>query len=418
MPPTGPSRPPEPRHGDRHVVPLLAVLFVFQPLSTDLFLPSLPGMAASLGLPAASVQSTLWLYIAVFAGTQLVAGPVSDRFGRRPVVLTGLAAYTLGSLCAALAPSLGLLLAGRALQAAGACCAVVCARATVRDRFEPALGARRLAQAMSWVALMPLLAPLAGGVLDAVAGWRASFWAMAAAGGAAWLFCSRWLGESLQRRHRSPLRPGPLAAHFGAVLRSPAWLGFTLAGAALYAGLFGFLLESSFVLRGLHGLSPVAFGVALSVVTGHFLVGTMLARRLLPRLGIQHTIALAGGLAAASGTVLAAAVLLGLDTPVVLVVGAALFVMTHGLCQPAWQAGSVAPFPRQAGAAAALTGFVQNLVAAAVGLGVAALHDGSAWPLALMMLLGGWSALLVAGTLVRRHGGVDRVAPAAPLPAR
>ncbi|MFM1988304.1 MAG: hypothetical protein RJA99_1261 [Pseudomonadota bacterium] len=415
-----PSRgePRTERPEDRGTVALLALLLSIQPMSTDMYLPSMPGIAAGLGVSAASVQATLSVYILGFALTQLLAGPLSDRFGRRPVALGGLAAYVAGSLLAAGSDSLATLLVARVLQSVGTCCTTVCARAIVRDRYEPATGARRLSQAMSWVALMPLLGPIAGGVLATGFGWRAAFVAMAAFALLALAVCLRELGESNREPQRDAMRPGPMLANYAAVARSPTWLGFTLVGTAMYWGLFSFLAEASFVFGGVHGLSPSAFGLAIAAVTGGFLAGTLAVRRVLPRLGVRRTIAVATALAATSGLAMLALALGGVVHVAAIVVPQCAFVFAHGLSQAAWQAGSIAPFPRLAGTAAAATGFVQNVVAACAGLLIGRLHDGSALPMAAMVALGGCAAVLVSGTLVRRHGGVDAVPRATPSAAR
>jgi DHA1 family bicyclomycin/chloramphenicol resistance-like MFS transporter len=403
------------RRVDRAVVGLLAVLMAFQPLSTDLYLASLPGLAAHFGVAPAAVQATLSVYIGAFAFTQLLAGPLSDRLGRRPVVLGGVATYLAGSMLGALAGSLEMLLWARALQGVGTCCTVVCARAILRDRFDPVVGARRLSQAMSWVALMPIAAPVLGGMVFARFGWQATFWTMAAFAVAALVACARLLRESHLRPDPTALWPGPMAANYLAVMRTPAWRAFTLIGAAMYWSLFAFLSESSFVFGSVHALSPTAFGVTVSAITTGFLIGTVLSRRMLPRLGLQRTLTAATALAAASGLAMLSLAVAGVDHLAAVLVPQFVFVLAHGLSQSAWQAGALAPFPRQAGAAAALTGFAQNVAAAGVAWLTGLLHDGSVRPMAAMVAAGGLLAVLVAGTLVRRHGGVD--APVRPAPA-
>ncbi len=405
------------RRVDRAVVALLALLIAFLPLSTDLYLSTLPGLAAYFGVSPAAVQATLSVYIGGFALMQLLAGPLSDRFGRRPVVLGGAAAYLAGSLIGAMAGSLDMLLVGRALQAVGTCCTVVCARAILRDRYEPAVGARRLSQAMSWVALVPITAPVLGGLVFVQFGWRATFWMMAGFALIALVACARLLRESHLRPDPDALRPGPMLANYLVVMRSPAWLGFTLVGVAMYWALFAFLSESSFVFSTLYGLSPTAFGIAVSIITSGFLVGMLASRRALPRLGIQRTLTLATSIAAGSGLTMLALALAGVDHLAAMLAPQFVFVFAHGLSQSAWQAGSVAPFPGQAGSAAALTGFVQNVVAAGVSLLTGVLHDGSVLPMVGMVAAGGLAALLVARTLVRRHGGVDTAERAVPAAA-
>jgi DHA1 family bicyclomycin/chloramphenicol resistance-like MFS transporter len=392
---------------ERTVVALLAMLLMFQPVSTDLYLPSMPAIAAELGVSAGAIQMTLSVYILGFAFTQLLAGPLSDRVGRRPVILGGIACYVAGSALAAFAGTLGALLAARLLQSVGTCCTVVCARAIVRDRYDPATGARRLSQAMSVVALMPLLAPVAGGLIAAHLGWRAAFAAMAVFGAIGLAASARALRESNQAPDADALRPGPMLANYRTVLRSRTWLGFTLIGTAMYWGLFAFLSEASFVFGGVLGLSPALFGLAFSAVTTGFLLGTLAVRRVLPRLGVRRTIDVATAIAAAAGLAMLALALLRVDHVAAIVVPQCLFVFAHGLSQAAWQAGSIAPFPRQAGTAAAMTGFVQNGVAASAGWLIGRLHDGSALPMAGMMAAAGIASAVVSRTLVRRHGAVD-----------
>jgi DHA1 family bicyclomycin/chloramphenicol resistance-like MFS transporter len=395
---------------ERGGVGLLAMLIAFQPMSTDLYLPAMPALAEAFDAPAASVQATLSIYIAAFAFAQLLAGPLSDRFGRRPVAIGGVLAYVAGSLLAALAGGLGTLVAGRVLQAVGTCCTVVCARAIVRDRYDAATGARRLSQAASWVGLMPLAAPLLGGALVAPFGWRATFVVMTLFGLVTLIACLRLLDESNRQPDRRALRPGPMLANYLAVLRSPTWIAFTLIGTAMYWGLFAFLAESSFVFVGLFGLSPTAFGVAFAMVTTGFVLGTFAVRRVLPRIGIRRTLLAATVLSSTAGVAMLVLALSGAQHVAAVMAPQFVFVFAHGLSQAAWQAGSVAPFPRTAGAAAALTGFVQNVAAAGGGWLVGRLHDGSTLPMATMVSTAGIGGLLVALTLVRRYGGVDGAA--------
>lgn len=393
----------EPRP-DGRIVALLATLIAIQPLSTDLYLPSLPLVASDLGETAAAVQSTLTVYILAFALVQLLAGPLSDRFGRRPVVLAGLAAHVAGSLLAAAAGSLSVLLAARLLQAVGTCCTVVCARAIVRDRFDPATGAQRLSQALTWVALMPLLAPIAGGLVAGAWGWRAAFVVMAAFGLAALLACARGLPESNVWRDPRAMRPSAMLSGYVEVMRSATWWRYTLVGAAMYWGLFAFLAESPFVLRETHRLSPAASGLAIALIAAGFMVGALTARRTLPRYGTRRTVAGAGLAAATAGLALLALALARVNHVAAVLAPLCLFVFAHGLSQAGWQAASVAPFPRRAGAAAAMTGFVQNLLAACVGVLVGVLHDGSALPMAAMVAAAGVAA---SGIAVRGARATD-----------
>ena len=161
---------------------LVTGCLMLQPLSTDLYLASLPSMASDFAVSPAAVQQTLSLFVFGFGAAQLISGPLSDRHGRRPVLIGGLSVYLLASLACALSPALDWLVAARFVQAIGCCTAVVVARAIIRDAYSPAEGARVLAKASSLLSLAPILGPILGGYLQVSFGWRAAFVALALAG--------------------------------------------------------------------------------------------------------------------------------------------------------------------------------------------------------------------------------------------
>ncbi|MEZ5604939.1 MAG: MFS transporter, partial [Burkholderiaceae bacterium] len=157
---------------------LLTGFLSLQPLSTDLYLASLPALREHFAGSVSSVQLTLSAFLAGFALSQLIAGPLSDRFGRRPVAIGGCVLYVGASLAGVVAPSLAVLIGARVLQAIAVCCTVVCARAIVRDLYEAEAGARVLARALTWMGIVPIAGPVAGGLLQAGLGWRANFAAL------------------------------------------------------------------------------------------------------------------------------------------------------------------------------------------------------------------------------------------------
>ena len=175
---------------------LVTGCLMLQPLSTDLYLASLPGMASDFGVSPAAVQQTLSLFVFGFCTAQLVSGPLSDRYGRNPVMIAGPAVYLVSGLACALAPSLDWLVAARFVQAIGCCTAVVVARAVIRDAYSPAEGARVLAKALSLLSLAPIFGPILGGYLQVNFGWRAAFVALALAGLAVWFSALRHMKES------------------------------------------------------------------------------------------------------------------------------------------------------------------------------------------------------------------------------
>src|SRR5512137_1831271 len=180
MTPAAPSRPGpaaarRARLSDRTAVVLIGCFLMLQPLATDFYLASLPGLTRTFAAQIATVQLTLSVFILTFGTMQLVIGPLSDRIGRQPVILGGLALYLLASFACALAPSIELLIAARALQAVGCCAAVVVARAIVADVFDPLHGAKVMAQASTLLAIGPLLGPILGSWLEVRYGFRATF---------------------------------------------------------------------------------------------------------------------------------------------------------------------------------------------------------------------------------------------------
>jgi DHA1 family bicyclomycin/chloramphenicol resistance-like MFS transporter len=388
------------------VVALTAGLSMLQPLSTDLYLPALPAIATHFGASVGEVQWTLSVFVAVFGAWQLAAGPLTDRYGRYPLIVAGAVVYAAATVVCMLAPTLAVLIAGRALQGLGACTCLVGARGFVRDLYAPSEGARMLAAAATIMSFAPLLGPLLGAQLANAFGWRAAFAAIAAFAIALAVFAAAKLKETNTRRNPHALAPGPMLRTYGLVLRSPAFHAYMLAAASTYAGLFAFISGSSFVLMRALGLSATAYSFAFSTMVAGYLTGTIVCRRLLPRHGLQRTIAAGGTLQALAGSSMAALALAGVHVPAAIIVPMFFYGVAHGIVQPPSQSGAVAPFPSSAGAAAALLGFAMMLIAAAVGAWIGASYDGTVYPLTLTIAGCSLATALIAFTLVRRHGDV------------
>jgi MFS transporter, DHA1 family, multidrug resistance protein len=385
---------------------LTAGLSMLQPLSTDLYLSTLPGIANYFGASVASVQSTLWLFIAAFGLWQLIAGPLSDRFGRYPIVVAGAFTYCAASVLAMFAPSLNVLIAGRILQAVGACTCLVGARGFVRDLYAPTEGARMLANAATLMSLAPLIGPLIGAALYVHYGWRSSFALLSAFSLLLACAAALKLKETNTRRNAHALSWAPMLRTYASVASSRAFRAYTLSAAATYACLFTFLSGSSFVLINVLGQTPTAFALTFALMVTGYLIGTLICRRLLAVYGIQRTVYIGATLQAVTGLVMAALALGGLHVPVAL--GGPIFFLgvSHGLIQPPVQSGAVAPFPHAAGAAAALLGFVMMLIAACVGIWIGASYNSTVYPLTLTICACGLASAAIAFTLVRRDGDI------------
>ncbi len=387
---------------------LTAGLMMLQPLATDLYLPALPGIAAYFDVGVGTVQWTLSIFIAVFGAWQLVAGPLSDRFGRYPVVVGGLALYCGASLLAMLAPTIEVLIGARALQAAGTCSCLVGARGIVRDLRSPAEGARLFAAASTIMSLAPLAGPVVGAALYLAFGWRSAFAALVALS----LLLAAGAVSRLKEtnRHRNPhaLRLRPMLGTYARIARSPEFRAYALVSAASYGGLFAFISGSSFVLIRVLAISAIAFGVSFAIMVSGYLVGTIACRWLIARRGLQTPVFAGAGLQLAAGGSMAVAAAAGAHAPAAIVVPMFFYGISHGLIQPSAQAGAMAPFPHNAGAATALMGFVMMAVAALVGAWIGASYDGTPRPLASTIGAAAAASALLAFTVVRRHGDVSR----------
>ena len=385
---------------------LTAGLMMLQPLATDLYLPTLPGIAGYFDVGVATVQWTLSIFVATFGAWQLVAGPLSDRYGRYPVVVAGALVYCGASVLAMLAPTIEVLIGARLLQAAGACSCLVGARGIVRDLRSPTEGARLFASASTIMSVAPLAGPVLGAYLFIAFGWRSAFAVLAAFSLLLAVAAATRLAETNRRRNPQALQWRPMLRIYAEVARSPAFRAYTLASTATYGGLFAFISGSSFVLMKVLGVSAVAFSLSFATMVAGYLIGTLACHGLVARGGLQQTVCAGAALQAVAGVAMAALVAAGVHVPATIVAPMFFYGVAHGMIQPPAQAGAMAPFPHSAGAATALMGFVMMLAAALVGFWIGASYDGTMAPLAYTICAASAASALVAFTVVRRHGDV------------
>ncbi len=381
---------------------LLVAFIGMQPFSTDMYLATLPALTDAFATTPAAVQMTLTAFMAGFAGAQLIAGPLSDRFGRRPMALWGLVLYTSASLAGALAPTLAVLVFARLIQAFGVCCTVVCSRAIVRDRYEVPAGAQVMARAMTWMSLVPIVGPICGAILLAALGWRSNFVVMVIGGAIVLAATWRWLPETNTARdpHATDLRP--LVANYLRIGSNGQFWSFTLMATLSYGALFSFISGSSFVVIRVLGIPSQYFGFTFAFIVCGYLVGTWITRWMLPILGLYGTLYRGAALSCASGAIMAGFALAGVHTLATLLLPMVGVMVAHAILQSCAQVGAVGPFPRNAGAAVALFGFVLSVAAALIGTWIGASHDGTVVPLTLTIGAITLGAALVAATLVRR----------------
>ena len=379
---------------------LITGCLMLQPLSTDLYLASLPHLTTYFSTSPAAVQQTLSLFLIGFGTAQLISGPLSDRYGRRPVLEGGLLTYLIASIACALAPSLPMLVVARFVQATGCCTVAVAARAIIRDAHSPAEGARMIAKVSSLLALMPILGPIAGSYLQVTFGWRAAF-------GVHTLFCAllslaawRWLKET--NNNPAVVSINGLIRNYARIVATPAFWAYTLPGALSYSSIFVFISGSSYVLIRVLDVPTEYYGYCFSFGVFGYLLGTLVCRRLIGRTGMKQTLTVGASLSLLGGLTFIGLVLLGVHHWTVVLGSLFLTMFAHGINYPCTQSGAVAPFPQQAGAAAALLGFFSMLPALLIGAWLAASVDGTLYPIAYISAANG-IALFVAAQLFARH---------------
>lgn len=383
---------------------LLIALTAFGPLATDLYLPALPGLVTEFHTDIATTQLTLSVYMVGFAAAQLAYGPVSDRFGRRPTLLAGVSLFAVASALCLFAHSIEALIVGRFLQALGACCGPVVGRAVVRDVFGREKAATIFAYLGAAMALAPAIAPMIGGGMTEAFGWQAPFVFLCAFGVAIVVWVAVALGESNRMPDEDALSPVRLIRNYVTLLGDRTFVGNTLVATFTFAGLFAFISGSSFILIDTMHISPTVYGICFGVVALGMMAGSLLAGRLSARLGTRAmlrlgaTCGLIGGL---TGGAFAAA---GVMHLAVILPPMVLFTIGQGMTMPNAMAGAVTPFPRMAGLASALLGFIQMTVASAMGILVGHLADGTSLPMMGMIAVAGVAAFAAYLGVLPRHG--------------
>ncbi|MES2050037.1 MAG: multidrug effflux MFS transporter [Pseudomonadota bacterium] len=365
--------------------PLLALItafFMLQPLSTDLYLASLPSLANSFQVPTSTVQLTLSLFVLGFGLAQLIVGPLSDRYGRRPIVMAGLSLYVIASLLCASSTSITMLIAARFLQAVGCCSAVIIARAIVRDAYEAQDSVKIISKASTWVSLAPLLGPILGSYLQVSFGWRAAFFVHATLSLGVLLMVYLRLPETNLYKDARATDVSGLLRNYRIVLGSRLFWAYALPGALSYGSIFTFISGASVVLIKILAVPTAWFGYCFAFGVTGYLGGTVVCRRLHSKLETAITLRIGTSLSLAAGTIFFALVLVGVRHWMMIPAIMFLTMGAHGINFPVSQSNSVAPFPQQAGTAAGLMGALYMAVAFMVGSVVGASYNGTLYPLA------------------------------------
>lgn len=361
---------------------LLGVLPMLLPLSVDGSLPLVPAVADYFRTSTASVQYSLSAVVLGIAVGQLVYGPLSDRFGRKPVIIVGVLLYVAMASACARAPDIESLIGLRFLQGFFACSGIIVARAVIRDLFDREAGARLFALMMGIHGIMPTIAPGVSGWVTQEYGWRAVFWVMAAFGLFTALAVFFGLAESNTARNPEALRPAVLFRNYRAILRDRAFRSYATCACFMYGALMAYFAGAPVGLIQYLGLSPVEFGIAMAVPIVFYMVAQIAVARIVHGIGMEKLIRTGAVMAVTAGIGMFAFVLSGninvytLMGPVVLILTSLAFII------PGTTAGAMSPFAQMAGAASSLLGFIQFLAAAIATAMIGLLNDGTPLPMA------------------------------------
>ena len=378
---------------------LLMAMTAIGPATLNILVPALPGLVTRLASDTGTVQLMLSLYLLSLATAQLLLGPLSDRFGRRPVVLAGLALSVVASLAAIAASSIGALIGARVVQAIGASTGIVIGRAIIRDLYER----DRAAAMIGLVTTAMVIAPMIGGILDTAFGWEAIFLFLAVFSGVVLLWAVFVLPET--RPARVAQTPGMLIQEWRALLGNAKFHGYVLCGALGSASFFTFLGGGPYVVVTLMGRSSAEFGVWFAVTSLGYMSGNFTASRLSQRFGVDAMIVI-GIVFQLIGAGLTALLVATMPEagPAIIFLPQLVISFGNGLLLPNAIAGAISVRPQAAGAAAGMTGFTQMAVGAASTqiVSIALAGSSSAMPMAWMMVIVAVATGVAYGALVRR----------------
>jgi DHA1 family bicyclomycin/chloramphenicol resistance-like MFS transporter len=379
----------------------LGALTAIPPISIDTQLPAMPAMAAGLGTTPVTIQLTISAYVFGAAIGQILLAPLSDRFGRKPMLFAGMAAYVIAAAGCVLAQSVEMLAVMRFIQGMSTFAGRILPRAMVRDLYDREDAAKLLSYMAMVGGLAPIAAPLIGAFLSESYGWRSTF-AFMATYGLVMLVLVFWLiEETLPKSRRIKIRPAAMISNFAIQFRNRAFVAYTLCVLFNMAGLMTFLVSASSIVILYLGLSPKIFAIGMACVMTGYATGAFIAGRLVNRYGLDHLIAAGALLSALSGLTMLVLALSGVNTIWAVMAPMFTYMISFSLIVPQAMAGALSPFGAMAGSAMSNLGFVQTCTSALIAAVVGLLYDGTQMPMVWIMALAGVCTLLAYLFLVR-----------------
>ncbi|NKB49637.1 MAG: Bcr/CflA family efflux MFS transporter [Alphaproteobacteria bacterium] len=383
-------------------VALLALMSGLAPISIHILLPVLPEIERAFGRGGGVSQLTLTLGLVAMAVTTIAYGPAADRFGRKPVLLFGLALFAFGSLLCIWSPNIEVLIVGRVVQAAGGAAGMVISRAIVRDVYDREESARIIGYMMSIIILAPIFAPLIGGFLTELFGWRSVFIFAGLMGAIALVFTLVGYRETTQRLPGgSFLRE--ISTAFPILLKDRAFLaytGYACFGVSIFMTFSGGLPH---IMVNLFDRPPSDFGLFFMMIMTGFMIGTVLSTRLTPKIGIENMIRRASATGFLVALVMLTLLLTGHVSPWTIFVPAAAMGICHGLAMPNAQAAGVSVNPSIAGSASGLLIFIQMAVGAAFAQSAGMIPTDTPFPLVIQVTIAAFLAFASFSFLIGRR---------------
>jgi DHA1 family bicyclomycin/chloramphenicol resistance-like MFS transporter len=388
------------RHAE--LVLILAVLSLIAPLAIDMYLPALPFIAASLGATDAQAQLTLPTYFAGFAIGQAFYGPIADRFGRKPPLYFGLGIYIVASIGCAVAPNIETLIALRFLQSAGGCAGTVVARAMVRDLFTGADAIRVYSRVLLVFGVGPILAPMIGSGVLLLSGWREIFWLLTGIGILSMVLIFVRMPESLNPAHVRPLRLTSIIVGYWRLFTHRNFVGYALTGGFMMAGTFAYIAALPFVIVNIYGHPSSYFSWVFGINAVGFILASQINVRVQRNHAPERVLLIALVLQMAAAAVFVTDVIAGWGGLFGILIPLFVWIATMGFVIPNTTALAMGPFAANAGAASAMLGVLQFVLAAVSSGLVAAAADGTALPMVGCMALFSLVALLINRCVVKR----------------
>ena len=372
---------------------LLSVFVALGPLSTDMYLPALPAMVDVFGTTLSSVQLTISAYLAGFAIFHLFCGPLSDRFGRKPILIVGLVIFCISCVGCALVDTIDELIMWRFIQGIGACTGPTLGRAMVRDIYGPVKAAKGLAYMAAIMALAPVIAPTLGGWMLSFMSWSSIFWFLGGYGLLGIVVIALLLPESLPEPQS--LHPISILKNFLSLLVDGRFNLHVLGASFIYAGAFAFISGSSFILIDFMNVPAENFGLWFMFIVLGYMIGNLFTARYAHRFESRHLMLGGGLLGLSAGLVMVMFCLLEIYHPLMIVLPVACYTGAVGITMPNAMAAAMAPFPSIAGTASALMGFVQMTIASIAGVGVGFFLVDEPLPMAIIICICGALATLL-----------------------